>query len=98
MTQRGRFRIDNRTWKSKNKIPETMPLVVLVNKNSASASEIVAGALQDYDRALIGLKKTGARLVGVGWQIQRLTQTIPADEWDVPLHAFASPDGIEWFK
>ena len=51
-----------------------------------------------YDRALIGLKKTGARLVGVGWQIQRLTETIPADEWDVPLHAFASPDGIEWFK
>ena len=51
-----------------------------------------------YDRALIGLKKTGARLVGIGWQIQRLTETIPADEWDVPLHAFASPDGIEWFK
>ena len=51
-----------------------------------------------YDRALIGLKKTGARLVGVGWQIQRLTETIPADEWDVPLHAFASPDGIEWFQ
>ena len=51
-----------------------------------------------YDRALIGLKKTGARLVGVGWQIQRLTEAIPADEWDVPLHAFASPDGIEWFK
>ena len=51
-----------------------------------------------YDRALIGLKKTGARLIGVGWPIQRLSETIPADEWDVPLHAFASPNGIEWFR
>ena len=50
-----------------------------------------------YDRALTGLKKSGARLVGVGWPIQRLADTIPADEWDVPLDAFASPAGLELF-
>ena len=50
-----------------------------------------------YDRALTRLKKNRARLMGVGWSPQRLVDTIPRDEWDVPLDAFASPDGLEWF-
>jgi 5-formyltetrahydrofolate cyclo-ligase len=51
-----------------------------------------------YDRALVRLKKSGARLIGVGWAMQRLTETIPADAWDVPLDGFASPEGLELFS
>jgi 5-formyltetrahydrofolate cyclo-ligase len=51
-----------------------------------------------YDRVLVGLKKNGAGLIGVGWPMQRVADTIPADDWDVPLDAFASPDRMEWFR
>jgi 5-formyltetrahydrofolate cyclo-ligase len=50
-----------------------------------------------YDRALARLKKNGARLIGVGWAMQRLAEAIPADAWDVPLDGFASPGGLELF-
>ncbi|MEK7723875.1 MAG: S41 family peptidase, partial [Acidobacteriota bacterium] len=52
-TQKGRLDGVGDTYRAENLNPEKMPLVVLVNQSSASASEILAGALQDHDRALI---------------------------------------------
>jgi 5-formyltetrahydrofolate cyclo-ligase len=79
-------------------VPEVAPDLILVPLIAIDHRGTRLGRGKGhYDRALARLRRTGARLVGIGWPLQRLADTIPADDWDVPLDAFASPEGIEWF-
>ena len=48
-----------------------------------------------YDRVLPELRRRGALLIGIGWPVQKLDETIEAEAWDVALDGFASPDGLD---
>ena len=48
---------------SENRSPETMPVIVLADRSTASRAEILAGALQDNDRALIVGERTFGKVL-----------------------------------
>jgi len=69
---KGRFKRDESSYITESDSPwSDMPLVVMTSRHSASASEIVAGAIQDHDRGLIvGERTFGKGLVQTIWPLR----------------------------
>jgi len=79
----------NNTYKtSRNPVDTEIPLAILVDGKSASASEIVAGALQDLDRAVI----VGSRSFGKGL-VQRPLDLTYGTQLKVTISRYYTPSG-----
>ncbi|HCC52684.1 MAG TPA: peptidase S41 [Porphyromonadaceae bacterium] len=89
LTMKGRVSQWDRTYRTYNEpIDTVMPIVVLINGASASASEIVSGALQDMDRAVLA----GQRSFGKG--LVQSTRNLPYDgKLKVTTNKYYIPSG-----
>ena len=89
VTTKGRIEDENRDYKTTEEpIDLTIPLVVLVDEGSASASEIVSGSLQDLDRAVI----VGTRTYGKGL-VQRTYDLEYGSKVKLTIAKYYTPSG-----
>jgi len=87
----GRSPKERRNYHSKRKpvLPEEIPLVVLINKGSASASEIVVGAVQDWERGTI----LGTTSFGKG-SVQNVIPLSDGSALKLTIAKYYTPKGV----
>ncbi|TDE31473.1 S41 family peptidase [Flavobacterium ranwuense] len=89
VTTKSKIEKHNSTYKtSKDPVDTDIPLIIIVNGRSASASEIVAGALQDLDRAVV----VGSRSFGKGL-VQRPVDLTYGTQLKVTISRYYTPSG-----
>ena len=92
VSTKGRTKESNRAFFSKRDpiISNDIKIIVLINEGSASASEIVAGAIQDLDRGLVlGKKSFGKGLVQTAYEVdKKRTLKITTARYFIPSGRF----------
>lgn len=89
VTTRGKMKKWSDTYRTKSEPTDLeIPIVILIDGRSASASEIVSGALQDYDRAVI----IGQRSFGKGL-VQRYRKLSYGTQMKVTISKYYTPSG-----
>jgi len=79
----------NQTYTTQNKALDTeIPIAILINENSASASEIVSGSLQDLDRGIV----IGSRSFGKGL-VQRPKKLNYGTQAKITISRYYTPSG-----
>ena len=89
VTTKAKTKKESATYKTRNEpIDLEIPLTILINNRSASASEILAGALQDYDRAIV----LGERSFGKGL-VQRYKPLSYGTQMKLTISKYYTPSG-----
>lgn len=89
VTTKGKIQKFNQTYKTtKEPLDLEIPIAVLINNHSASASEILAGSLQDYDRAVV----IGERSFGKGL-VQQYRELSYGTQMKLTISKYYTPSG-----